>query len=291
LFDETSFSLINPRNLNIGQFYGYKTYEINLEHDLLPNLESKLKLSQGKYDTKFEYQFVSPNNVLTDYQLTLASLAIKWTPLSKYMNSPIGKITVKSGFPKMIVQLTQSFTTLFDGDFDFTQVNFKLEHTIKTLRNSSTSFLIQGGLVTGDAPLSHLYNATPNYSLNNPWRKRINFSGTNAFETMSFNEFISDNYMMLQARHNFKRFSISQKFKPKLSLISRFAVGDIKNLDYHQGVDFKKMNKGYLESGVVINQLFKGFGISSFYRYGAYGNPKFSDNLAVKLTYVLSIGI
>jgi hypothetical protein len=290
LFDETSFSLINHGNLNIGQFYGSKTYEINLEHDLLPNLESKLKLSQGKYDTKFDYQFVSPDNILTDYQLTLASLAVKWTPFSKYMNSPIGKIAVKNSFPKIIVQLTQSFTTLFDGDFDFTQVNFKLEHTIKTLRNSSTSFLAQGGFVSGDAPLSHLYNATPNYSLENPWRKRINFSGTNAFETMSFNEFISDKYVMLQARHNFKRFSISQKFKPKLSLISRFAIGDIENPNYHQGVNFKKMNKGYLESGFVINHLFKGFGISSFYRYGAYSNPKFSDNLAVKITYVLSLG-
>ena len=290
LFDETSFSLINPRNLNIGQFYGYKTYEINLEHDLLPNLESKLKLSQGKYDTKFNYQFISPDNLLTDYQLSLAILAVKWTPFSKYMNSPIGKIAVKNSSPNIIIQLTQSFKTLFDGDFDFTQVNFKLEHTINTLRNSSISFLVQGGIVSGDAPLSHLYNATPNYSLKNPWRKRINFSGTNAFETMSFNEFISDKYVMLQARHNFKKFSISKKFEPKLSLISRFAIGDIENPSYHQGVNFKKMNKGYLESGFVINQLFKGFGISSFYRYGVYSNPKFSDNIAVKLTYVLSLG-
>ena len=102
--------------------------------------------------------------------------------------------------------------------------------------------------------------------------------------------FISDKYVMIQARHNFKRFSFSQKFKPKLSLISRFAIGDIENPNYHFGVNFKKMNKGYLESGFVINHLVKGFGISSFYRYGAYNNPKFSDNLAIKLTYVLSLG-
>ncbi len=53
---------------------------------------------------------------------------------------------------------------------------------------------------------------------------------------------------------------------------------------------FKKMNRGYLESGFVLNHLFRGFGISSFYRYGAYHNARFSDNLAVKLTYVLSLG-
>ena len=211
LFDETSFSLINPRNLNIGQFYGYQTYEISLEHDILPNLESKLKLSSGQYNTKFNYRFVSFDKLLVDYKLTLATFALKWTPFSKYMNSPIGKIAVKNSSPKIIIQLTKSFNSILEGDFDFTQVNFKFEHSIKALRNSSTTFLVQGGFVSGNAPLTHLYNATPNYSLNNPWRKRINFSGTNAFETMSFNEFISDKYVMIQARHNFKKIFFQSK--------------------------------------------------------------------------------
>ncbi len=290
LFDDTSFSLINPRNLNIGQFYNYETYEINAGNDILPNLESKLKLSYGSYNPLFEYQFVNATKQLTDYKLTLATFALKWTPFSQYMNSPIGKIAIKNSTPKITAQITKSFDQILEGDFNFIQLNFKFEHTVKAIKNSSTSFLIQGGLISGDAPLSHLYNATPNYSLKNPWRKRINFSGTNAFETMLFNEFISDTYVMLQARHNFNKFRIGKNFKPRLSLISRFAIGDIKNPNFHQGVNFRKMNKGYLESGFVLNHLFKNFGVSSFYRYGAYNNPKFSDNLAVKLTYVLSLG-
>lgn len=290
LFDDTSFSLINPRNLNISQFYGYRMYSINFEHDIFPNVESKIKLSHGKFNTKFDYQFLNAGQVFDDYNLSTATLAIKWTPFSKYMNSPVGKIAVKKGYPKITAQLTKSFDNVLDGSFDFTQFNLKVEHTIKLLHNSSTSFLLQGGIVGGNAPLTHLYNATPNYSLQNPWRKRINFSGTNAFETMTFNEFISERYVSLQARHNFHRFKISNKFRPRLSLISRFAIGTIDEPQNHQGVSFKKMNKGYLESGFVLNHLYKGFGLSSFYRYGAYSNEKFSDNLAVKLTYVLSLG-
>ena len=289
LFDDTSFSLINPRNLNISQFYGYRSYDINIEHDVFPNVESKLKLSHGRFNTKFDYQFINGNQIFKDYNLTTATFAIKWTPFSKYMNSPVGKIAIKKGYPKITTQLTKSFNNILDGDVDFTQFNFKIEHVIKLLRNSSTSFLLQGGIVGGNAPLTHLYNATPNYSLRNPWRKRINFSGTNAFETMTFNEFISERYVSLQGRHNFQRFRISEKFKPRLSLISRFAIGTIDNPQNHS-IPIKKMNKGYLESGFVLNHLFKGFGISSFYRYGAYSNDKFSDNLAVKLTYVLSLG-
>ncbi len=290
LFDETSFSLINPRNLNIGQFYGYKNYTINLQHDIFPNLESKLELKQGSYDPKFTYQFISNGLVFSKYNLATATFAVKWTPFSKYMNTPIGKIPIKNGYPKITAQFAKSFDNVLDGNFSFNQFNFKFEHEINFLNKSSTSFLIQGGYIGGDAPLTHLYNATPNYSFANPWRKRINFSGTNAFETMAFNEFISDRYASFQARYNFNRFEISDKFKPGLSIISRFAIGTIDNSNQHFGVTFKKMNKGYLESGFVLNHLYKGFGISSFYRYGAYSNLKFSDNLAVKLTYVLSLG-
>ena len=289
LFGNTSFSIINPRNLNIGQFYNYKTFSINVQHDIFPNLESKLKFEHGSYLPKFDYEFIT-NNVFSDFTLSLATFALQWTPYSKYMNSPIGKLQVRKGYPKITAQVLKSFENIIDGDFNFTQLNFKIEHTIEALAKSSTSFLIQGGYVDGSAPLTHLYNAVPNYSLKNPWRKRINFSGTNAFETMAFNEFISDKYISFQVRQNFKRFNISTNFRPGLSLISRFAIGDIDYPEQHIGVTFKKMNKGYIESGFVLNHLFKGFGISSFYRHGAYRNPNFSDNLAVKLTYVLSLG-
>jgi len=290
LFEDTSFTLVNPRNLNISQFYGFESGYLQLEHDIFPNVESKLRLERGAYGPLFDYQYESDGVLLSDYHLTEATFAVQWTPFSTYMNSPVGKIATKNGFPKITAQVTQSIDDLWDSDFNFTKFNFKIQHDINYLNNSSSNFLVQGGAIYGETPLTHLYNAFPNYSLANPWRKRVNISGTNAFETMAFNEFISDKYVSIQARHNFPRFKISESFKPRLSLITRYAIGDIEHPEKHMGVSFRKMNKGYIESGFVLNHLLYGFGISSFYRYGAYHNAKFSDNLAVKITYVLSLG-
>lgn len=289
LFEDSSFSLINPRNLNISQFFNYETFSGNIQHDIFPNLEAKVRLEKGKYQPLFDYHFVE-QELIADYNLSLASLALHWTPFGKYMNTPSGKLTVKKGYPNMTFQVTKSFDNFLNGDLDFTQFNFKVTHRIRYLNTSFSELLIQGGLVSGDVPITHLYNAFPNYSRKNPWIKRVNFSGTNAFETMVFNEFISDKYISLQLRHNFKPFNLGRKFKPTLSLLTRFAIGDIKNQEDHLGITFKKMNKGYIESGLILNNLFKGFGIGSFYRYGAYSNTVFSDNLAVKLTYVLKLG-
>ena len=290
VFEDTSFSLINPRNLNIAQFINYKLFDISLEHDIFPNLEAKLKLEHGNYNPQFNYQFTGPGTDYHSYDLSTATFGLQWTPFSKYMNTPRGKSTVKKGYPNITAQLTKSFDNLLKGDLDFIQFNFKVYHVIKAFNKSSTSFLIQGGVTTGDIPISHLYNAYPNYTFRNPWLKRVNFSGTNAFETMGFNEFLSDRYISLQVRHNFDRFQLGNKFKPALSLVTRFAIGDIKNPERQGEIAFRKMNKGYYESGFVLNYLFKGFGLASFYRYGSYSNPKFTDNLAVKLTYVLSLG-
>jgi Family of unknown function (DUF5686)/CarboxypepD_reg-like domain len=286
LFEDTSFSLINPRNLNIGQFFNYKTTQAYLNFDIKSNLETRIQFSTGAYETKFNYLFISPTRFLSDYNLSLASIALQWTPFSTYMNTPIGKIRAKNGQLKIIAQLTQSFDKVLNGDFNFTQFNFKIAHKISALDKSTTSFLIQGGLVFGEVPISHLYNAFPNYALKNPWQKRINLSGINAFETMTFNEFISDKYISFQVRQVFGRLKITSKFRPQINVVSRFAIGTIDNPQYQRGFGFKKMEKGYFESGLEVNKfLLKGFGFSFFYRYGAYSNPKFEDNLAIKLNY------
>ncbi|WP_298264734.1 DUF5686 and carboxypeptidase-like regulatory domain-containing protein [uncultured Lutibacter sp.] len=286
----TSFSPVNPRNLNISEFYNYKTINTFLTHDIQPNLETKIQLSTGDYLPVFNYQFNSPSKNLVNYSLTTASIGFQYNPKSEYMNSPLGKLTIKKEYPQFTFQVTKSFENIFESDFNFTQINARIFHKIKRLRKATTNILIEGGIVIGDAPITHLFNATPNYTYKNPWIKRITFAGKNSFETMGYNEFISDRFAAIHISHNLKLFKISPKFKPQISFATRAAIGDIDNLEYHNGLAFKKMNKGYFESGLEINSLFKGFGLSAFYRYGPYKNPVWSDNLALKLTFKLNLG-
>ncbi|MDP3313592.1 DUF5686 and carboxypeptidase-like regulatory domain-containing protein [Lutibacter sp.] len=286
----STFSPINPRNLNISKFYNYKTISSFIEIDIQPNLEAKLQVSTGEYTPVFEYQFVSNTRNLTSFNLTTATVGVQYNPKNEYMNSPEGKLTIKNNFPQITFQTTKSIENIFSGDFDFTQFSVQILHKIKPLRKAITHVLLEGGIVFGDAPITHLFNATPNYTFKNPWAKRITFAGKNSFETMGYNEFISDRFIAIHFKHEFKAFIISPKFKPQLTIANRAAIGAINNANYHQGLEFKSLNKGYLESGFEINRLLKGFGLSAYYRFGSYQNPEWSDNLAVKLTYKLNLG-
>lgn len=288
--ENTSFSPINPRNLNVSKFYNYKTVSAYLKHDIKPNLEAKLQLSSGAYKPLFDYQFISTTKNLSEYKLTTATLGLQYNPKNEYMNSPIGKLKIKNEFPQFTFQFTKSFENVLESDFDFTQINFRILHKIKRLRKATTHILAEGGIVFGDAPISHLYNSTPNYTFKNPWRKRITLAGKNSFETMGYNEFISDRFVAVHLKHEIKSFKITSKFKPQLTLVTRAAIGDITNSLYQMGLEFRSLEKGYIESGLEFNSLFKGFGLSAFYRYGAYKNPEWSNNLALKLTYKLRLG-
>jgi hypothetical protein len=288
--ENTSFSPINPRNLNISKFYNYKTVSTYLKHDIQPNLEAKIQLSSGEYKPLFDYQFTSPTKNLSKYKLTTASLGFQYNPKNEYMNSPLGKLKIKNRYPQFTLQFTKSFKNVFESDFDFTQLNFRVLHKIKPIRKATTHILVEGGIVFGDAPISHLYNSTPNYTFKNPWRKRITLAGKNSFETMGYNEFISDRFAAIHLKHEIKSFKITSKFKPQLTLVTRAAIGDIENPYYHNGLEFQSLKKGYFESGLEFNSLFKGFGLSAFYRYGVYQKPEWSDNLALKLTYKLRLG-
>ena len=289
--ENTSFSPVNPRNLNISKFYNYKTVSIGLKRDIQPNFETKLQLSTGDYTPVFNYTFISSTKNLSKYQLTLATIGFQYNPNSEYMNSPIGKLKIKDKFPQFTFQINKSFENVLQSDFNFTQINLRILENIKPLKKGVTKILIEGGIVFGDAPISHLFNSAPNYTFKNPWRRRINLAGTNSFETMGYNEFISDRFMAIHLKHLLKPLKLFKKFKPQFTLVTRAVIGNIHNPNFQTGIQFKSLKKGYFESGLELNSLFKGFGLSAHYRYGAYSNPIWSDNLAVKLTFKLNLGI
>ena len=90
-------------------------------------------------------------------------------------------------------------------------------------------------------------------------------------------------------KHYLKPFNISQRFKPQMVLISRYAIGNMTNIERHQNITFNTLKKGYTESGFEINRLLFGFGLSFTYRHGAYHLPKTEDNVALKFTFNITL--
>jgi len=74
-------------------------------------------------------------------------------------------------------------------------------------------------------------------------------------------------------------------------LVTRMAWGEMEKPEQHIGLTYKTLNEGYFESGLELNQIFKGLGLAGFYRYGPNQLSRFEDNIALKITFSLDLGL
>jgi len=251
LTDGRKFSFFEPRLLNIELFHKHITWATSLEHEIKPNLYTE---------------------AFTQYEEAEGKT----------------KIT-KEGYPKFSFQYTKNLKNVFDANFNFSKLDLKAIHKITHNENSFSSIRLSAGIANGDTPLTHLYHAYPNNNSKETILQRFSVAGINSFETMYFNEFFSDRFATVVLKHYIKPFKIFKGFNPQLVLITRYAIGDISNIDRHQDITFGTLDKGYTESGFEINKLLLGFGLSFTYRYGGYHLPDIEDNMALKFTFNITL--
>ncbi|WP_072969718.1 DUF5686 family protein [Flavobacterium saccharophilum] len=289
--DKRVFKIYDPRPINISTFYKYISWKANVQTKIIPKTEAVFELARTDVEPKFDYLFNLNGQLYSSYVMTTAMASIVWAPFSDFMQTPTGRNETEKRFPRFTFQYTQSLPNVLENDFTFSKIDFKTEYEKKYLNGQKTSLLLQGGYAMGDVPITHLYNTMPNNLTKETIIQRITFAGRNSFETMFFNEFFSSQYIFFQVKHGFDRIKIMKKVRPSLVLVTRMAWGNMENPEQHVGPAYKTLDKGFFESGIELNRIFKGFGLGGFYRYGPNQLLKFEDNIAVKISYVLDLGL
>lgn len=289
LTDSRFFSFFEPRLLNINLFHRHITKAMSLEYILTPHLLSESQFAISNINPTYDYSFFVNGTNYNSFTISQSKISLQWSPFSKFSFKDDVVTLLKEGYPKFTLQYSKSFEGVLNGDFNFSKLDFRTIHQLNYTEQHFTSITLVAGIAMGETPLTHLYHAYPNNINKQTIMNRFSVAGLNSFETMFFNEFFSDRFSTLQLKHFFKPFEITDRFKPQLVLISRHAIGTMKNIDRHQNISFNTLNKLYSEAGLEINKLIFGFGLSFAYRYGSYHLPVIEDNIAFKFTFNLSI--
>jgi hypothetical protein len=285
LTDARVYSVFEPRLVNVTQFYKHRTWQANIQHEFSKKFLSEIRVSRSRIDQIEDYQFFNDGTIYNNYEVAEATASVRISPKTNFFTTEDGRIEYFDGFPKISAQITQGFKGITGSDFNYTKFGLKLDYYIKRTNLSSTNFLLEGLLATGDVPLTHLFHAYPNNPTKDEILQRFSVAGRRSFETMYFGEFFSDRLTTLQVRHSLRRFYLSDKFKPELVFVTRHALGDLSNKEKHLGIDFNTLDQFYSESGFELNKILFGFGLSFAYRYGFYSLPDFEDNVSVKFTF------
>ena len=289
LTDARVYSLFEPRLVNINYYYKYKKSLISLQHRFTPKLLSEFQLSHNRISQTRGYLFQDNQNLFAEYTISKVTASFRWSPFSDYLKSNDRNIEIKQGYPHFTFQATQAVNDILGSDFSFTKFGTKINYTYERLNQTSTQFILEGNYGFGDIPLTHSFHAYPNNSEKEKIMQRFSVAGRRTFETMFFSEFFSDRLANLQVKHFLRSWNLGKYSNPQLVLITRHAIGDMKNKNDHYGIRFNTLEHGYSESGFEINNILAGFGLNFAYRYGAYHLPNFEDNIAFKFTFYFKL--
>jgi hypothetical protein len=266
-----------------------KEIETSFESRILKYV--KFNIYVNRTDKTFNnYQYLSTSNPPVIYSqmiFTEIGMQLKFSYGEKFMKTPRGQLlSLGTKFPILWVNIRQG-TNLLDGKSEYTKLEAKFAKTFLNKTMGSSSVQIKTGKIIGNIPLSNLYSAQgcfENYSIDSE----------NNFATIRPGEFYSKEFLFLFFKQNFGSLLYKgKKFRPELIFATNYGLGKLPNKEAHQGITFRTMDKGYIESGILLNKIirmdFTSLGFGCYYRYGNYRLDKIANNFAYKLAFTYSL--
>ncbi len=265
------------------------------EADLTKKIYSSLNFTLFKYlqgnlsynyqekhiSNQIRYDFIS--NIDNFIYTSDFTLKLRYAYKEKFMRTPRGnRISLGTTYPIAFFNATYG-TDLFLANNEYFKLEAKLKKKFLIRNFGETIIDLTGGYIFGDVPYTNLYYAEGSrYNVNSD----LGLSVNNTFNTMRIDEFISDKFANIFISHDFGSLLFSTKsWKPQLLITTAIGWGNNSRIGELQNETFaKKMNKGFYESGIQINNILSTYGVGIYYRYGPYALTKEINNWAFKIS-------
>lgn len=272
------------RRLNIENWDLSEVSYLQFKFDPLPRWTYTAQWRQKWRQSLSDYRFLDRNR----FRFTELRQGLRFSPNEKIVDAPMGRLSLSGENPLFQLEYHAGLP-LAGNTFDYHKIMFQADWKRVSRRFGVSSFRLKAGRVFGDIPAQLLFGGSANQPNAQNFTDRITISDRYSFETMRFNEFLSNELVELQWRQDFKSLLFKRdNFAPHIELVQRFAWGRMNDLSPHQGIGAKSLEAGFWESGLELNRLiqfnFSGLGIGVYYRYGAQQLPNFEDNIALKLS-------
>jgi hypothetical protein len=222
----------------------------------------------------------------SNFNFTEISAGFRFAYKEKFIQLPDTKISTGTNYPVIWFNYSRGLTGFLDGEYAYNKFDLKIQKSFFIKYFGKSTFDIRAGYIDKPVPYTNLYNGRGAY-------RSFTIFAPASFATERMNEFLSDRYVFLFYTHNFgKLLWRSKKFSPEFAVATNGGFGWLNHPEYHSNkATFDAMDKGYFESGLLINNLLSmmnvyTLGVGVYYRYGAYSLPDIGDNFAYKLTLV-----
>ena len=262
---------------------------LNLSGLIRQNLKVQLFANYKRINIIDDYRYVplfSQNGTDNQFDIAEAGIVINWNIREKIMMLENRRVSLGTKWPKLTLKAVKGVSGILNANYDYYRFNFMIHQDFAIRGLGNLSLVSKSGLTLGNVPLT-LQQVQEGTGIN------YTLSVDNTFQTMGPSEFFSDKFSALFVRFSFLPIKNKTNWtEPIFAIHSAATFGAMQNRTDHQGFDFSTPEKGYYESGLIVDNLLisgpTGLGFGVFYRYGPYEFAAPKDNLFYKVSVRLN---
>jgi hypothetical protein len=244
----------------------------------------------------YAYTYHSPmhdpmNPLVKSFHSTEVGIGVRYAFGEQFSQIGRGAIITTPPPFTLALHVAQGYLHFPEGKMPYTKVNTRIEYNLKSPSLGETYINLSAGKTWGEVPYPYLYNGRGSRD------NSVNIWVANHFQTMGVYEFTSDQYANLFVTHTFGSLLAKPStkwFRPEVSISQGFAIGSLQNKQAHEGIELKTLEKGFLETGLMVDNLYRqrfaklfylGVGVGAFRRWGGnqLNNP--NDNWAYRIIW------
>ncbi|MCF8275330.1 MAG: DUF5686 and carboxypeptidase regulatory-like domain-containing protein [Flavobacteriales bacterium] len=240
-------------------------------------------------ESKHDYRYVpeATTDSINKYQFAEIRAGFRFAPFEKKMRLGNREIIQDKGALILWATVTKGLKGILSSDYDYWKADLRLQGKFRIRKFGMEHWQLSAGWTSTPVPYLKMYTPRANF-------QDITVFSPNSFETMRPNEFLNQIQIALHQRHNFGSLKTGIKWmRPEFHWVNSFGIGWLTKPQLHTGLTIEDMHNGYLETGLVIEDIIKvnliGIGGGIFYRYGAYAFSDQFDNLAFKISMKLGL--
>jgi hypothetical protein len=238
-------------------------------------------------DYAYSPLFQGINSTSDQFDVAETGVIVTWNIREKIMMLGDRRVSLGTKFPRLTFKAMKGWDDIFEGEYEYYRLNFNIDQSFTIRGFGRINLQSSNGMTIGNVPLAMQqiqYGTGENWNLVVP----------NTFETMQAGEFFSDMQSSLFFRLKFLPLKNKTGWtEPQFVIHSAAGIGTMSNRGDHLNYGFKVPEKGYYESGLIIENLLKsglvGMGIGVYHRYGPYAHPEMKDNFVYKLSLTYNL--
>ena len=268
-------------------------HRLDLKRELFKGFTLSGGLKSNHFDPlyNFYHRDEGDSKLKTEFRTTEAKVGLRYGRDETFIINDNERISLgPSHWPIFALNFSQGFRWL-KGEYNYSKLNLSISQKLNMGMLGISRYEAEAGKVFGEVPYPILENHLGNETL---------FYTTAAFNTMSFNEFASDQYFSIRYRHFFEGFLLNKiplirKLKWRAVANANVLFGSVSeaNTSHAPVMDpegyplqaFGSLDPTipYLELGYGIENIFKFFRVDFFHRMTYLDDPA-TKPFAVKVS-------